>query len=211
VFTGIIKRVGHVVRAERAATLLRLRMAIGDFAAKVAVGGSVAVDGVCLTATHVSAEDVSFDVGEETLRLTTLGEFRVGRRINIELPLAASEPIGGHIVQGHVDGVGTISNIIAHSSGRMMEISVPAALASGMALKGSVAVDGVSLTIAALREADFQVFLIPQTLAVTTLGEKRVGNRVNIETDILGKYVGRISGRQAGGITPEMLEKHGFC
>jgi riboflavin synthase len=223
-FTGIIRRIGEVTRAERAGGLLHLTVTVGELARQAGAGDSVAVDGVCLTATAVSGESAAFEAGEESLRVTTLGEFRPRRRVNIELPLRAGDPLGGHIVQGHVDGVGTIVRIESGSrpAGVGMEISVPPALAEQMVLKGSVAVDGVSLTLSALKAASFEVFLIPHTLQATTLGTKDVGSRVNIETDVLGKYVAKILGAQASapgapagppppaGLSERMLEEHGF-
>jgi len=212
-FTGIIERVGEVVRASRAGGLMRLQVAMGELARRTRKGHSAAIDGACLTATNVTAEAADFDVGEETLALTTLGEFRPHRKVNLELPLQAGEPLGGHIVQGHVDGVGTIVRVEISSDSKIMEVSIPSALAAEMVLKGSVAVDGVSLTISALTGQSFEVCLIPHTLKSTTLGEKDAGDRVNIETDILGKYVAKALAARAGasaGVTERMLEEHGF-
>lgn len=212
VFTGIIQRVGQVTRADRSAGAMCLSVALGDLAAEVAVGHSVAIDGACLTATTVSGGEVTFDVGAESLRLTTLGKFRPGRRVNIELAVRAGQPLGGHLVLGHVDGVGDVSRIALGSGGTTMEFAVAAELGAQMVLKGSVAVDGVSLTVSALRGSAFEVCLIPHTLDETTLGERKVGDRVNVETDVIGKYVARfLRGRGgAAGVTDRMLEEHGF-
>ncbi len=212
-FTGIIERVGEVVRAARSGGLMRLQVSMGDLARRTRKGDSVSIDGVCLTATNVSGENVEFDVGEETLGLTTLGDCRPHREVNLELPLKAGDPLGGHIVQGHVDGIGTIVRVEISSDSKIMEVSVPPALAQEMVLKGSVAVDGVSLTISALTEKSFEVYLIPHTLKSTTLGAKDVGDHVNIETDILGKYVAKMLAARAGesaAVTERMLEEHGF-
>jgi riboflavin synthase len=160
---------------------------------------------------------VQFDVGGETLRVTTLGEFRPGRRVNIELPVRADTLLGGHIVQGHVDAIGAVVRVESGAGGTTLEISVPPAAAAPMVMTGSVAVDGVSLTISRLGADSFEVYLIPHTLKSTTLGEKDVGDRVNIECDILGKYVARtLEARRgadeasAGGVTDRLLEEHGF-
>lgn len=213
-FTGIIERVGEVARVTRSAGLMRLQVVMGELAKRTRKGDSVSVDGVCLTATNVAGEAADFDVGEETLSVSTLGDFRVRRRVNLELPLKAGDPLGGHIVQGHGDGVGTIVRVEISSDSKIMGVSLPPALAAEMVLKGSVAVDGVSLTISALTESSFEVYLIPHTLKATTLGAKDVGDRVNIETDILGKYVAKMlaarTGAQSGGVTERMLEEHGF-
>ena len=210
-FTGIIQTVGAVRRATRAADAVTLCVGIGEFASRVAIGDSVAIDGICLTATSVSGGDATFDAGAETLRLTTLGDFRANRRVNTELAVTAGQHLGGHIVQGHVDGIGALVAVTPDSGGRTVRFSVPADVAAQLVLKGSVAVDGISLTVSGLGSDWFEVHLIPHTLANTTLPEKRVGDRVNIETDIIGKYVARFLARgHAGGLTERTLEEHGF-
>jgi len=211
-FTGIIQSMGRVVRAERSGGAVRLAVDLGPLADGLQAGDSAAVDGVCLTATAIAGSEATLDVGAESLHRTTLGDFRAGRRVNLELPVAAGRPLGGHIVQGHVDGVGTVSRITRSEGGCTAAFSVPRELGAQMVVKGSVAVDGVSLTISALREAAFEVYVIPYTLSATTLSERRVGDRVNIETDIIGKYVARYLSAMRGqsGVTGGMLEEHGF-
>jgi len=210
-FTGIIQGIGRVLRARSTAAGRQLVVEMGDLAEGVSVGGSVALDGACLTAVAVAGGEATFEVGAETLRRTTLRDFGPGRRVNIERPLAAGQPLGGHIVQGHVDGTGEVVRVPSGPEGGVFAFEVPDDLAAQMVPKGSVAVDGVSLTVSALEANRFEVYVIPHTLSATTLGERQPGHRVNIETDLIGKYVARFLGaRSAGDITQGMLEEHGF-
>ena len=158
-------------------------------AAKVARGDSVAVNGVCLTVTGADRGVLGFDLSRETLAKTTLGALGPGDRLNLELPLTLAAPLGGHLVSGHVDGVGRVTRTSARPPGKRLAISIPAALRPFLVAKGSVAVDGVSLTVAKLGPASFEVELVPATLAATNLGSLRGGARVNIECDMIGKYV----------------------
>ena len=155
-------------------------------------GGSIAVNGVCLTATAVADGAFQAQAVSETLERTTLGELEPGAPVNLEAPLRAEEALGGHIVQGHVDGVGTVAALREEGSSRVLRIDLAPSLRRYVAEKGSVAVDGVSLTVSALHDAGFSVALIPETLQRTTLGAAAVGARVNLETDILAKYVERL-------------------
>ncbi|MCS6859255.1 MAG: riboflavin synthase [Abditibacteriales bacterium] len=188
-FTGIIEQMGTVTALERRGNALRLTVDGGDYVGDAAVGESIAVSGVCLTMT--AREDSKFcaDVVEETLRKTTLGALRVGDRVNLERPLRADARLGGHIVQGHVDGVGEVVRLAPEADSVMVTFAVPRELARYLVAKGSVAVDGVSLTVVDRTDESFRVTLIPHTRAVTTLGALQVGTRVNIEVDILAKYV----------------------
>jgi riboflavin synthase len=156
------------------------------------VGESIAVSGVCLTMAAVDADTFTADLAAETLRRTTLGALRPGDPVNLERPLRLDQRLGGHVVQGHVDGVGSVTAVRPEGDGRWMEIAPPAALMPYLVEKGSVAVDGVSLTIAGLGREVFAVALIPHTLEVTTLGRRRSGDQVNLEVDILAKYVERL-------------------
>jgi riboflavin synthase len=163
------------------------------------VGDSISVSGVCLTIVEIGAEgagefagEISADLAAETLRRTTLGGLRAGDRVNLERPLRFDQRLGGHVVQGHVDGVGTVAALAPDGDGVWMEIEAPAALCRYIAEKGSIAVDGVSLTVARVEDPRFAVALIPHTLAVTTLGRRRPGDRVNLEVDVLAKYVERL-------------------
>lgn len=211
-FTGIIQTVGTVRRADRAAESMALTVGLGEIAREVAVGDSVAVDGICLTATSVAAPEVTFDAGAETLQRTTLNEFRANRPVNIELAMTAGGRFGGHIVQGHVDGVGTLAAVTPDRGGRTLRFAVPGEVADQLVMKGSVAVDGISLTVSGLGDDWFEVYLIPHTLANTTLPGKRIGARVNVETDIIGKYVARfLRKHSSGGLTERTLRENGFA
>jgi len=166
------------------------------------LGSSVAVNGVCLTVVERGSDTLGFDMGPETLTVTTLGDLAAGDPVNLERPLRMGDFLGGHIVQGHVDGIGLVTAVerAADTSRIRVEWQDPR-LAPYLIAKGSVAVDGVSLTVAALEEGAFEVMVIPHTLAVTTLGAMRRGRRVNLETDMIGKYVLRawsLGGRSAG-------------
>jgi len=158
----------------------------------VAVGDSVNVNGVCLTATEVANGTLAFDAVPETLSRTSLGGLAAGSAVNLELALRAGEPLGGHYVQGHVDGIGRVRSVEPEGEGRRIWLDAPLELLRYCVEKGSVAVDGVSLTIAALDDAGFAVALIPHTLAETTLGDVQAGAEVNLEADVLAKYVERL-------------------
>jgi riboflavin synthase len=191
VFTGLIAERGEVTGVERDASGATLRVAAA-VAAELAPGDSVAVNGVCLTATAVEAGSFEAQAMSETLERSTLGALGVGAGVNLEPPLRADERLGGHIVQGHVDGVGSVAAIREEGFSRVLSIAVAPALRRYIAEKGSVAVDGVSLTVSALEDAGFAVALVPETIKRTTLGTVRVGDRVNLEVDILAKYVERL-------------------
>ncbi len=167
------------------------------FAADLALGESVAVNGCCLTVTAHDAETCRFEAGPETLRRTNLGDLRNGDRVNLERSLRVGDRLGGHIVQGHIDGVGRIERILSDGAWVMIWFACPPELSAQMVSKGSVAVDGVSLTLVDVEDGRFSVALIPHTLAHTTLGFKRPGDPVNLETDLLAKYVQKcLSGRK---------------
>lgn len=195
-FTGIVEKMGTVTALERHGDALRLTVDAGDYVRDAQVGESIAVSGVCLTMTAVTPTDswrhrwaFCADVVEETLRKTTLGALRVGDRVNLERPLRADSRLGGHIVQGHVDGVGQVVHLTPEADSVMVTFAVPRELARYLVAKGSVAVDGVSLTVVDCTDESFRVTLIPHTREVTTLGALQVGTRVNVEVDILAKYV----------------------
>ncbi len=213
-FTGIIETRGKVTSAAAKGTTRRLGIDLDAVAAEVRVGDSIALEGVCLTVTEKQGSQCFFDVVPETLNTTTLGARKVGDLVNVERSLRLSDHLGGHLVTGHIDGTGRIAAITEGSQGYVMRIQVPERWAQMMIDKGSVAVDGISLTIAALGDDWFSVALIPYTLQATTLGEKRVGNAVNIETDLIGKWVQRLlagNSTQAGGLTLDDLKKAGFA
>lgn len=195
-FTGIVEAQGIVAGFEGKDGSIRLRLRLPPEIAGLAPGQSLAVDGVCLTIVTADGETVEVDLSTETVRRTTLGGLRAGAPVNLERPLPAAGRLGGHFVQGHVDGVGTVARVVPEGDGRRMEIRLPPHLARFVVEKGSMAVDGVSLTVTEAGEQTFGVALIPYTLAATTLGQKRPGDPVNIEVDILAKYVERLLGAQ---------------
>ena len=192
-FTGIVEGVGDVLAVERSADVRRLTIRSPQVISEFAVGGSIAVDGVCLTIVEVGGDRLRVDVGTETLRRTTLKTLVPGHRVNLERPLRLDSRLGGHLVQGHVDDVGTIMRIRPEGETRWMEIRVPQNLSAYVVDKGSIAVDGISLTVARVTNEGFAVSVIPHTLAATTIGSKRAGDDVNIEVDIVAKYIARLA------------------
>jgi riboflavin synthase len=186
-FTGIISHQGRFrgYRKGRSEILIEAP----GLAAKAAPGASVAVNGVCLTVAGLERDALRFDLSRETLAKTTLGALKPGDRLNLELPLTLADPLGGHIVSGHVDGIGRVVRASSRPPGRRLAVSFPAGLRPFLVAKGSVALDGVSLTVASLGPSSFEVELIPTTLAGTNLGARRAGEKVNLECDMVGKYV----------------------
>ncbi len=189
-FTGIISDRGEL-RAIEGESDKRLVIATAYPVESIAIGASVACSGVCLTVVDRRADWLAFDVSAETLACTTLGDWRVGAAVNLERPLTLDDELGGHMVLGHVDGVARIEASDAEGDSRRLSLAAPEALAGFIAAKGSVAVDGVSLTVNRVESTVFEVNIIPHTLAVTTLGEIRLGDRVNLEIDVLARYVAR--------------------
>ena len=212
-FTGIIEHLGKVTQIKKQADSAVIVVDIAQMSKDVNSGDSIAINGACLTVTHIKGSEVSFDVSTETLSKTTIGELKTSDRINVESSLRIGDKLGGHFVTGHVDGVGSISRKESETGQCTMWFSVSKELANMMIKKGSVAVDGISLTIVELEEKSFSVALIPYTLEETSLGFKKVGQKVNIETDMLGKWVKRIlvtDDKAVSGITEEMLKEKGF-
>lgn len=189
-FTGIVEAVGEVVDVTPAPGGHRVRIRT-TLAPELAPGDSVAVSGVCLTATVIDGDEVHADIGPETARVTTLGDLRPGARVNLERPLRADGRFGGHFVQGHVDAVATVAGVRADGESHWVAVSFPSELAPYLVHKGSVAVDGVSLTIAGLDEGRFEIQVIPYTWTHTTFAGLSAGTRVNLELDMIGKYVVR--------------------
>jgi riboflavin synthase len=205
VFSGIVQDVGSVQSCEQRGGDVRLVIAVQRLdLARIRAGDSICVQGCCLTATEVQRGAFAADVSRETLSLTTLGELTVGAAVNLEPALRAGEPLGGHLLSGHIDGVARVSAVSDDARSRRATIEVPAALARYLAPKGSVAVDGVSLTVNTVAGASFGVNLIPHTLANSTLGGLSSGARVNLEVDQLARYVERLlhGGGAAFGGTP---------
>ncbi len=192
-FTGIVREVGRVVSLGGDGSAVRLEVEAFDTARAVSVGDSVSVSGCCLTAVAVDGGRIAFDVVPESLARTSLGRLAPGSRVNIEPALRVGEPLGGHYVQGHVEAVGTVRRADADADdGRRVWFDAPPELLRYVVEKGSITVDGTSLTVAALDGSGFAVALVPHTLAVTTLGELRAGDPVNLEPDVLAKYVERL-------------------
>ena len=192
-FTGIIEAVGTVCEVKTAVGGARVTIDAGALAlADVKIGDSIAVDGVCLTVAAPAAPRLVFEVSQETLNCTT--GFALHARVNLEQSLRLADRLGGHLVSGHVDGVGTVARFEAVGDNRLLAVAAPRELAKYIARKGSVAINGVSLTVNAVNGADFEVNLVPHTLQATNLNGLAVGARVNLEVDMLARYVERLSG-----------------
>ena len=223
-FTGLVQSLGTVRQIVTSAESKRLVISAELGQRDRALGASVAVSGVCLTVTGASATHFEADAAFETLRRTRLDALRPGSRVNLEPALRMGDALGGHLVSGHVDGLGHLSRIEARGEARNMVFSMPRELAGYVAEKGSICIDGVSLTVNAVDENSFSVGLIPHTLAVTTLGERREGDAVNLEVDLLARYVARLlqvpppgmdgvqsSAQDRGrGVTMDSLVRSGF-
>ncbi len=188
-FSGIVEETGEVVEVIQKQNLSVLKIKADKVLKATRVGNSVAVDGVCLTVTEIDKKVLTFDVMLETLRKTTLGYRSIGDRVNLERSLKANSRLDGHFVTGHVDDVAVIKKIITGENYTEFQIGLKRSIARFVAQKGSIAVDGVSLTIGEVKKDRFSVYLIPFTLQVTTLGEKKQGDKVNIEVDILARYI----------------------
>jgi riboflavin synthase len=207
-FTGLVEAMGTVCRIEADRAGRQLIISIPSFGSEITVGQSVAINGACLTVVERSGDTCRFQAGPETLRRTNLGELIAGDSVNLERALRLGDRLGGHLVQGHVDGLARVSERIRQGDWELVWFACPAELASQMVPKGSVAVDGVSLTLVDVAAERFSVALIPHTLASTTLGFKQPGASVNLETDLLAKYVWKCL--RGGGVTLEILRDAGF-
>lgn len=190
-FTGLIETTGRLVRGTAGADGGRISIET-TIGAELAVGDSVAVNGVCLTAVSVTTHGFDADVSPQTVRVTTAGDWVAGRRVNLERPLRADARLGGHFVLGHVDGVSRVLAIRSESQSDWLEFELPPELAKYVIPKGSIAIDGISLTIADLRDDRFAVQIVPHTWQATTLSDRVVGDAVNLEADVLGKHVARL-------------------
>ena len=192
VFTGIVEEVGRVVALDRNGGEAVFTIEAKQITNDLAIGASVAVNGVCLTAVTINSTRFTVEAIVETLNRSSLGDVELDSEVNLERAMAVGDRFDGHIVQGHVDGVGSITAVTPEGSGKRIEIEPPGELIRYVVEKGSITVDGISLTVAALKSASFEVALIPHTLEVTTMGERAVGDRLNLEVDILAKYVERL-------------------
>ena len=191
-FTGIVRELGTVVSTEAVGAGRSLVVRAAETAARASVGDSVAVSGCCLTATRLDGDRISFAAVPETIARTTLGRLQADDRVNVESAVRAGEPLGGHYVQGHIDGVGRVQSVEAEGDGLRVFVEAPDEVLRYCVEKGSVTVDGVSLTVAELADDAFAVALVPHTLEATTLSELAPGREVNIEVDVLAKYVERL-------------------
>lgn len=212
-FTGIIAEIGSITLCRREGDHLLLGIAAPKLLGSLAIGDSVSISGVCLTVTGIARQRDVFSVTavDETLKRTTLRQLRQGSRVNLELALAATDRFGGHFVQGHIDATGRCLSVSATGESRRVRFSFPAEQSHLLIEKGSIAVDGVSLTCYDSRRDSFSVSLVPHTLATTTLSELRVGDEVNLEFDILGKYLARYAQlRGVGAVTASQLEEMGY-
>ena len=207
-FTGLIEEIG-VVKSLAAGKLV---VVSEKLIAEVAVGDSVSVSGVCLTVTSVGDGELCFDAVPETLARSALSDLRPGDKVNLEASLRAGKMMGGHFVQGHVDGVGKIESIKSLGQSWMIGISAPRQVTRYVVEKGSVALDGISLTVASVDDSRFTIAVIPHTLSATTLHLKKVGDPVNLEADIIGKYVEKFLSERAdsSGVTEDTLRNAGF-
>ena len=214
-FTGIIEEVGfvrHVVSGSRSG---EIAIRAGTVLEGTRIGDSIAVNGVCLTVTRLLSDGFTADVMPETLRRSNLGSLRSGDPVDLERAMPAQGRFGGHIVSGHIDGVGIITELRREENAVWVRISADSALLAQIVEKGSIAIDGISLTVAAVTGRDFQVSVIPHTAQETILLSKGPGERVNLETDIIGKYVQKMLGQpgdtaKGSGITREFLQEYGF-
>lgn len=212
-FTGIVQAVGTIERVEHRGGDARLSVATGSLSlAQAAIGDSIAVNGVCLTAIELDANRLVADVSAETLGCTTLKHLRAGDRVNLEQALAVGDRLGGHLVSGHVDGLATVCARQSVARSVQFRLQAPATLAKYIAAKGSVCLDGVSLTVNTVDGSCFEVNLVPHTLGVTTLNQWAVGTEVNLEVDMLARYLERLLTGEAarGGVTEELLARTGF-
>lgn len=214
-FTGIVEELGSIRSVRRGQHSSVLSIAAKDILSDLKIGDSVAVNGVCLTATTVDSGGFTADVMHETLNRSSLGSLTVGSHVNLERAMAANGRFGGHIVSGHIDGTGTITALRKDDNAVWYTISASQELLRCIVEKGSIAIDGISLTVAEVGESWFSISAIPHTVAVTTLGEKRPGDTVNLENDVIGKYVEKLLRPQPqetakSSLTLEFLAQHGF-
>jgi riboflavin synthase len=211
-FTGIIEEMGRVQNIRPGANVAVLTIAAEQVLTDVHLGDSIAVNGVCLTVTSFSGRQFTADVMHETLRRSALGRLRIGDRVNLERAMAANGRFGGHFVSGHIDGTGVISAVRGDGNAIWYTVKAPMQILRYIVEKGSVALDGVSLTVAAVDRQTFAISMIPHTAAQTSLSQKKAGDLVNIETDCIGKYVEKLLGTRAdsGSITKEFLRSYQF-
>jgi riboflavin synthase len=211
-FTGIIEEVGTLAAVHRRGSAARIVVEAPGIAAGVSIGDSVAISGVCLTAIAIDAHNISFDAVPETIERSSLKTLKAGDPINIERSLQVGGRLGGHFVQGHVDGTGTIKQIEDRENAHVVTIEALPELMRYIAPKGSIAIDGISLTVVDVRDASFTVWIIPHTFVNTTIGDRKPGDSVNLEIDMLARYIERLLEAQtpASSLSEEKLMEAGF-
>ena len=212
-FTGIIEDKARVLRVENRGQEKRLLLELPLDLTEVQVGDSININGACLTVVEKKGQMIGTDLSPETLQRTTLSKVRDGDKVNVERAVRLSDRLGGHIVTGHIDGIGVITEKRKERDFIRLGVRIPEAISKYIVQKGSIAIDGISLTVNEYKEDEIRLTLIPYTLEKTTLMEKRVGNEVNVEVDILAKYVEKMlhqAGKKPGGINLSFLEEHGF-
>lgn len=193
-FTGIIQAIGEIRLVESIGGDARLRIGVGELSLEsVALGDSIAVSGVCLTVIEFAADEFAADVSKETLQLTTLGDARVGGRVNLEPSLTLASPLGGHLVSGHVDGIGAVASLRPDARSTRIDFEMPGGLSRYVAKKGSIAIDGTSLTVNEVEDRKFSVNIVPHTLERTIMGGYEPGMRVNLEVDLVARYLERLT------------------
>jgi len=205
-FTGIVEEVGRVTPAQSG----KLVISASEVLQGMELGGSIAVNGVCLTITSFNTNSLSVDIMLETLKRTNLGLLSAGDEVNLERPLTLEKPLGGHLVQGHVDDTGRVASIMWDGEAMLIRFEAPPEIRRYVVEKGFIAVDGVSLTVVTKDASSFQVSVVDFTRKHTTLGSRRVGDQVNLEVDIIAKYVEQLSQPRRSGITVSFLQEHGF-
>ena len=212
-FTGIIEDRGKVLRVEYRGQEKRLTIGLPPYLTEVQLGDSINVNGVCLTVVGNREQAIELDLSQETLARTVLGELKEGDRVNLERALKLTDRLGGHIVTGHIDGIGAISEKRKERDFFQLKIRIPESVSRYVVQKGSIAIDGISLTVNEYQGGEIRMTLIPYTIEKTTLMDKKVGDRVNLEADILGKYVEKLFGqrdKKPGEVDRSLLKEHGF-
>ena len=214
-FTGIVEEMGTVRRLNQSPNRCELELSAAKVLEGTQIGDSIAVNGVCLTVIRMDKDHFTADVMPETLRRSNLGQLKTGSKVNLERAMAADGRFGGHIVAGHIDGTGTIRSMQPEGNAVLVTISAAPELLRYVVEKGSIAIDGISLTVARVDSETFSVSIIPHTQSNTILADRKVGDRVNLETDIIGKYVEKLlqpqeTKKESGGVTMELLQQNGF-
>lgn len=212
-FTGIVEGKGKILRVEYRGQAKRLTIELPFHLTEVQLGDSISINGVCLTIVEKEGQAISFDLSGETIEKTLLGELKEGDSVNLERALRLTDRLGGHIVTGHIDGMGVITEKRKERDFINLKVKIPKSVSKYVVPKGSIAIDGISLTVNECRGEEVRITLIPYTLEKTTLMDKRVGDRVNMEADILGKYVERLLSQGSGkseGLDLSFLKEHGF-